>query len=155
MKKLILLSLCLFAGVSPLVAASDKVLVNVDKHGLALQGYDAVAFFTQHQPVLGSAQFQSTYGTATYDFASAADKAAFDKDPAKYAPQFGGYCAYGVSRGHTAPVEVAAFQIVDGRLLMQYDTDIRDSFNEDTQGNLKLAQQKWPALVDQDGKVAK
>jgi len=155
MKKLILLSLCFFAGVLPLLAASDKVLVNVDKHGVALQGYDPVAFFAQQKPVKGSAQFQSTYCTATYNFVSTTDKAAFDKDPAKYAPQFGGYCAYGVAHGKTVPIEVDAFQIVDGRLLMQYDADIRDTFNEDTQGNLKLAQQKWPALVDQQGKAAK
>ncbi|MGA2051832.1 MAG: YHS domain-containing (seleno)protein [Opitutales bacterium] len=155
MKKLILLSLFVFAAVSPLLAADEKVLVNVDQHGLALQGYDPVAFFTQHKPVKGSAQFQGTYGTATYYFASTEDQAAFAKDPAKYAPQFGGFCAYGVAHGKTVPIEVDAFQIVDGRLLMQYDQDIRDSFNEDTQGNFLLAEKKWPTLVEQDGKAAK
>jgi YHS domain-containing protein len=155
MKKLILLCLLAFAAVSPLRAAADKILVNVDKHGLALQGYDPVAFFIQHKPVKGSAQFQGTYCTATYYFASAEDQAAFAKDPAKYAPQFGGFCAYGVAHGKTVPIEVDAFQIVDGRLLMQYDQDIRDTFNEDTQGNFLTAEKKWPTLVNESGKVAK
>jgi YHS domain-containing protein len=153
MKKLILLALGFFLCASPVFAAGEKALVNVDTHGVALQGCDPVAFFTQHKPVHGTAQLESTYHTAIYYFASAEDKAAFDKDPAKYEPQFGGFCAYGVSRGKTVEIDVNAFQIVNGRLLMQYDTDIRDTFNEDTKGNLKLADQKWPALVDKNGKI--
>jgi len=70
----------------------------------------------------------------------------------KYEPQFGGYCAYGVSHDKLAPVEIDAFQIVDGKLYMQYSKSIRDSFNEDQKGNLGKAMQNWPGLVEKKGK---
>ncbi len=121
---------------------------NVDKEGVALQGYDPVAFFTDHKPVLGKKEFHSAYHGATYRFASAEHQKMFEKDAAKYEPQFGGYCAYGVAKGHTAPIKVDAFQIVNGRLLMQYDTGVRDKFNQDQKGNLETADRKWPQLSD-------
>lgn len=132
--------------------AFAKELSNLDSSGIALQGYDPVAFFTDHKPVKGNAQFQSAYHGAKYYFASADHKATFDKEPAKYEPQFGGYCAYGASRGHKAPIKIEAWQIVNGRLLMQYDLDVKDDFNKDQQGNLKKADQNWPGLVDKYGK---
>jgi hypothetical protein len=89
---------------------------------------------------------------ATYLFASREHHDLFAKEPAKYEPQFGGYCAYGVSRNKLAPVEVEAFQIVDGKLLMQYNKGIRDDFNKDTKGNLSKANANWPGLVDSKGK---
>jgi YHS domain-containing protein len=135
-------------------AGSDKVLLNVDKEGVGIQGYDPVGFFTDHKPVKGSPAFSSAYHGVAYHFASAEHKAAFDAEPAKYEPQFGGYCAYGVSRDNASPIKVEAFQIVDGRLLMQYSLKVRDLFNEDTQGNLKLADQKWPSLVEKKGTPA-
>jgi YHS domain-containing protein len=132
--------------------AGEKTLINLDSNGLAIQGYDPVAFFTEHRPVKGNPQFSSSYNGAKYNFASAANKSAFDASPAKYEPQFGGYCAYAASKGHTAPVKVEASQVLNGRLLMQYDLEVRDKFNEDPQANLKLADKNWPGLVDKYGK---
>ncbi len=120
--------------------------VNVDQSGTALQGYDPVAFFTDGKPAAGKEEFHSSYHDATYRFASAEHQQMFEKDPAKYEPQFGGYCAYGVTQGHLAPVKVDAFQIVDGRLLMQYDTKVTKEFNKDQAGNLKPADEKWPVV---------
>jgi len=132
--------------------AAGKQLLNLDSNGIAIQGYDPVAFFTEHKPVKGVRQFHSEYNGAKYLFASADDKTAFDKEPAKYEPQFGGYCAYGASRGKTAPIKIEAWQIVNDRLLMQYDLDIKGEFNKDQQGTLKKADQNWPGLVDKYGK---
>lgn len=132
--------------------ASGKQLLNLDSNGVAIQGYDPVAFFTQHKPVKGNQQFSSQYNGAKYLFASAEDKTLFDQAPSKYEPQFGGYCAYGVSRGSRAPVKIEAWQIVNDRLLMQYDLDIKDAFNKDQPGTLKKADQNWPGLVDKYGK---
>lgn len=132
--------------------AASKQLLNLDSSGISIQGYDPVAFFTEHKPVRGVQQFHSEYNGAKYFFASADDKAAFDKEPAKYEPQFGGYCAYGVSRGSRAPIKIEAWQIVNDRLLMQYDLDIKGEFNKDQQGTLKKADQNWPGLVDKYGK---
>jgi YHS domain-containing protein len=119
---------------------------NLEKSGRALQGYDPVAFFTQKKPVKGDPNISSKFNGGTYYFAAKADKELFDKDPAKYAPQFGGYCAYGVSKGDLVKIEVDAFQIVDGRLLLQYSKGIRDKFNKDTKGNLKTADANWPTV---------
>ena len=150
MKTLAILTLvALLAGVA---VAGSKTLVNVDKGGTGLQGYDPVAYFTDHRPVKGNPQFSSTYNGVRYNFASAEHEALFDATPAKYEPQFGGFCAYGVSRGHTVPVQVEAFSIVNGRLLLQYDLKVRDQFNEDPQGNLKSADEKWPQLVEKQGR---
>jgi YHS domain-containing protein len=147
--KRLLLFVVLFAAVA--TSAQNKSLLNLDKNGVALQGYDPVAFFTQNRPVMGNPQFESKYAGARYFFSSAEDKALFDANPAKYEPQFGGFCAYGVSRGHTVPIKIEAFQIVNGRLLMQYDLGVKNDFNKDPQGNLQKADQNWPGLVEKQG----
>lgn len=133
-------------------AFADKNLINLDKQGIALQGHDPVAFFTEKKPVKGDPKFQSTYKGGQYYFASAENKAAFDADPSKYEPQFGGFCAYGVSRGYTVPIKIEAFQIVNDRLLMQYDFGAQKSFNKDPQANLRKADENWPKLVEKQGR---
>lgn len=135
----------LMLGCASGLHAADKKL-NLDKQGLAIQGYDPVAFFTQHKPVKGNPQFQSQYHGGTYYFASAEDKAMFDANAEKYEPSFGGFCAYGVSRNKLVEIDVEAFQIVDGRLLLQYSKGVQKDFNKDTQGNLAKADKNWPGL---------
>jgi YHS domain-containing protein len=132
--------------------ADGKTLVNLDKQGIALQGYDAVGFFTEKRPVKGDPNFQSTYKGARYYFASEANKQVFDANPAKYEPQFGGFCAYGVSRGYTVPIKIEAFQILNDRLLMQYDFGAQKEFNKDPQSNLRKADENWPKLVEKQGR---
>lgn len=149
MKKLFVV-LTLFSVLSTIAIAKD--LLNLDRTGVAIQGYDPVAFFTDNRPVKGNSQFQSDYRGAKYYFASAEHKEAFDKEPAKYEPQFGGYCAYGASQGHPAPIKIEAWQIVNGRLLMQYDLGVKDKFNKDQEGNLHKADQNWPGIVEKYGK---
>ncbi len=149
MKKALLFLICIIA--SQQVFAQSKTLLNLDKAGVAIRGYDPVAFFTQGKPVKGQPQFESRYNGARYLFASAEDKATFDANPAKYEPQFGGFCAYGASQGHTAPVKIEAFQIVNGRLLMQYDLGVKKEFNKDQQGNLQKADKNWPSIVQKEG----
>jgi YHS domain-containing protein len=129
-----------------------KTLLNLDKDGVAIQGYDPVAFFTDPKPVKGKPEFPARRNSAVYYFASKEHRELFKKDPSKYEPAFGGYCAYGVSRGKLVEIDVEAFQIVDGRLLLQYSKGVRDDFNKDTKGNLGKADGKWPGLVDKKGK---
>lgn len=144
--------LLLGVGLAAQAHAQSKTLLNLDKSGLAVQGYDVVAYFTDGKPAKGNPQFASSYGGGTYHFASAEHKATFDKEPAKYAPQFGGYCAWAVSKNSLAKIEPDAFQIVGGRLLLQYDTSIREKFSKDTTGNLAKADGNWPGLVAKKGK---
>ena len=134
------------------VLAQTKNLLNLDKSGVAIQGYDPVGFFTDNKPVKGSSQWVAKRDGATYQFASKEHRDLFLKDPMKYEPVFGGYCAYGVSRNKLAQVDVEAFQIVDGKLLMQYSKGVRDDFNKDTKGNLEKAHSNWPGLLEKNGK---
>jgi YHS domain-containing protein len=150
MKKLVIVSMLLLVMVTAAVA--EKRLINVDKNGLALKGYDPVAYFTENRPVKGDAKFQSTFNGATYYFASAANKKTFEADPNKYEPQFGGFCAYAASQGHTAKIEPDAFEVLNGRLLLQYDRSVRDLFNKDQQGNLAKADRNWPSIVQKEGR---
>src|SRR5262249_40770483 len=144
-------ALLITLGLAISASAQTKTLLNLDKSGVAIQGYDPVAFFTEHHPVKGKPELTSMHDGATYHFASQTDKDLFDKEPATYEPVFGGCCAYGVSRDKLAPIDVDAFQIVDGKLLLQYSKSIRDNFNQDQKGNLVKATQNWPALVNKNG----
>ena len=150
MRKLGLL-LLLLTSTTPLFAQT-RSLLNLDKNGLAVQGYDIVAFFTENKPVKGKMDFKSVHRGATYYFASAENKARFDKEPQKYEPAFGGFCAYGVSRNKLVEIDPEAFQVVDGHLLLQYSKGVRKDFNNDTQGNLSKANANWPVLVEKKGK---
>jgi YHS domain-containing protein len=149
-KKLSLLILAL--GLALPAFAQSKTLLNLDKEGIAIQGYDPVAFFTDNKPVKGKPEFPARHGGATYLFATREHRDLFKADPAKYEPMFGGYCAYGVSRGKLVEIDVNAFQIVDGRLLLQYSKGVRDDFNQDGKGNLSKAESNWPGLVEKKGK---
>ena len=137
------------------VHAEDVRLVNVDANGVILDGYDPVAFFTDGTPVQGSAAHQTLYRGATYHFASAEHKAMFDKEPAKYEPQFGAFCAYAVSVGRTAPIDVSTFSIVNGRLVVQHNARAVSLWTKDVQGNLKNADKYWPAVAKNGGKQIK
>jgi YHS domain-containing protein len=150
MKKIIL-SLILATLALP-VLAQTKTLLNLDKTGVAIQGYDPVAFFTDGKPVKGEEKFLIKHEGAIYFFASKEHKDLFKADPAKYTPEFGGYCAYGVSRNKLVEIDVDAFQIADGKLLLQYSKGVRDDFNSDKVGNLAKAKANWPALVTKKGK---
>jgi len=144
--------LVLFVVLALPTFAQNKTLLNLDKTGVAIQGYDPVAFFTDNKPVKGDEKFLVKHGGAIYFFASKEHRDLFKADPAKYEPVFGGYCAYGVSRNKLVEIDVDAFQIVDGKLLLQYSKGVRDDFNKDTKGNLTKADANWPALVAKKGK---
>ena len=150
MKKLSLLILA--AGLALPVFAQTKTLLNLDKTGVAIQGYDPVGFFTDHQPVKGNPKYVTKRDGAIYFFASKEHKELFAQDPAKYEPAFGGYCAYGVSRNKLVEIDVEASQVVDGKLLLQYSKGVRDDFNQDVKGNLAKADANWPALLAKKGK---
>src|SRR5512135_2769630 len=117
MKRFILLqSLVLLAITRPALALDP-----IDKTGgVAIRGYDPVAYFTESKPVEGSKQFTFEWQGATWRFASAANRDLFAKTPEKYAPQYGGYCAYAVSQGHTATIDPQRWRIVDGKLYLNY-----------------------------------
>ena len=145
---LIGLALAAAVAVPALADHGGKHLVNVNKDGVLVDGYDVVAYFTDGKPMMGRAELASRHDGATYWFASADHKALFDAEPAKYAPQFGGFCAYAVSRKGLRPIDPAVFHFVDGRLFLQHTKKAYDLFERDETGNTKKADANWPKLVE-------
>ncbi len=142
--------LTLIAGVSaitlvaPLAHAKEKWFVD---GGYAIRGYDPVAYFTLGAPTEGVDEFVSGYDGATFRFASAQNKALFDADPAKYAPQYGGYCAYAVSKGATATTQPDAWTVYEGKLYLNFNTTVREIWSEDIPGNIAKANANWPGVL--------
>lgn len=128
-----------------------KFLVNVDASGVALQGHDPVGFFHDNHPVKGDASHQSAYRGAIYWFSSAENQAEFERDPARYEPQFGGFCGYAASIDTISPIDVNYFQILDGRLVLQHNAKAWRLWNEDVPANLRKADANWPGLVADNG----
>lgn len=146
MRKLFFATIALF--VAARIATAGEAL-NVDKNGLALQGYDPVGYFTDNKPVKGDPKFSAVYKGGTYYFASAAHEKTFKSDPAKYAPQFGGFCGYAASINKLAPIEVEYFQVLHGRLILQHNEKAWKLWHQDVEGNLKKADANWPTLSQQ------
>lgn len=139
--------LALVVGAMSSVAQAGED-VNADKTGVAIGGYDPVAYFTDGKPVKGSFQIASTHGGATYWFASKEHKALFDASPEKYTPQFGGYCAFGVSIAKKLNGDPMVWKIVDGKLYLNVNSAIAEKFNENVSGVIAGADAKWPAIKD-------
>ncbi len=115
--------------------------------GLAIGGYDPVAYFTDGKPVEGEERFSLDHDGTTWRFASAANRDTFKADPAKYAPQYGGFCAYAVSQGYTAKIEPDAWRIVDGKLYLNYSTSVNRRWAEDIKGYIEAGDRNWPEIV--------
>ena len=126
------------------VNAADAV-INKDQNGLALKGYDAVAYFDQGKAVAGKKDFEHPWMGANWRFSTVENRDLFAKNPEKYAPQFGGYCAFGVTGGYLAPTDPTAWKVVEGKLYLNYDSDIQKKWSADIPGNIKKANEKWPA----------
>lgn len=128
---------------------------NLNKEGVILDGYDPVAFFTDNQPVKGNPQFRFKYEDATYYFTSQQHLDSFKTAPEKYKPQFGGWCAYAVSLGRVAPIDVSTFSIVNDRLFLQHNQRAVKGWNKDVQGNVAKADKYWPQVSAGKGKQIK
>ncbi len=115
---------------------------------LAIHGYDAVAYFNSNQAQIGSAAFTVKYQGAAFRFVNEENKRAFEKQPAHYAPQFGGFCAYGVALGAKFDGDPRLFAIVDGKLYFNLSPDIQKKWQEDVAGNIKKADANWPKIED-------
>ncbi len=142
-----LIYLATLVGLAAVVHAGE--VINIDKNGLALQGYDPVGYFTDGKPVKGSAEFTASYKGGTYQFASAEHRDMFKESPAKYEPQFGGFCGYAASINKLAPIEVDKFQVLHDRLILQHNKKAWDLWHQDVEGNLKKADANWPTLTQQ------
>ncbi len=115
--------------------------------GLAIRGADPVAFFTAGAPTTGDAAHSLMWKGATWQFASAENMALFEANPEAYAPQFGGYCAFAMSKGSIASSVPEAWSIVDGKLYLNYSVNVRTIWSEDIPGNIARAESFWPDIL--------
>ena len=142
---LALLAAVLFA-VQDARAAKSEVFTGLEK-GVAVGGYDPVAYFSDGKPVKGSQSIALEYKGATWRFSSEANRSKFESDPGKYAPQYGGYCAWAVSRGYTAKGDPRAWTVVDGKLYLNYNLDVRSTWEKNIPGNIAAANSNWPKVL--------
>ncbi|MCU0854511.1 MAG: YHS domain protein [Rhodobacteraceae bacterium] len=115
--------------------------------GIAIDGTDAVAYFTQAAPVAGLAEHQVEWQGAIWRFVSEANRAAFAADPSAYAPQYGGWCAWAVAEGYTASTVPEAWAIVDDRLYLNYSRRVQRQWSRDIPGNIARADANWPGVL--------
>ena len=120
-----------------------------EKDGAAIRGYDPVAYFSDGKPAKGSAQHKVQHKGSTFHFASKANQDAFAANPAKYAPQYGGFCAFGVSSGYKAAIDPAAFTVVNGKLYLNYNRDVQKKWSADIPGYVTKADKNWPSVSAQ------
>ena len=132
----------------PLAAQSAKPPVFTDfRSKLALDGYDAVAYFKGGKPVKGVDAHAVSWNGATWRFASAENKTAFEADPKAFAPQFGGYCAWAVSEGYTAKGDPNHWRIVDNKLYLNYNASVQTSWAKDIPRRIVKGDKNWPTVL--------
>lgn len=117
--------------------------------GKAIKGYDPVAFFKESKPVKGSDKFQYKWKDATWFFSTSENLEAFKADPEKYAPQYGGYCAYGTSQGHKAPTQTDTWTVANDKLYFNYNDKVKELWTKDQANLIKVADEKWPEVKGQ------
>lgn len=128
------------------IASAQKSPVYVTNDG-AIRGYDPVAYFKNGEPVKGSESFTFEWEGAEWLFSSQENLEAFKAEPEKYAPQFGGYCAYAVGNGYTYESSPKAWRIVDGKLYLNYSKGIQKKWEADRDALIKKAEENWPGVV--------
>lgn len=142
MLRSILTTLTLALG---LVGSALAGTVN-EVNGIAIKGFDPVAYFTEGRPVAGSPDHAASHEGATFLFASAANRDRFLADPGRYAPRYGGFCAFGTARGYKADTQPEAFSIVGDRLYLNYNLAVREEWSKDIPGQIAKADARWPEV---------
>ena len=146
-RKLVLAALVLALWAAPASAKEDPIYTSTFSD-LAVSGYDAVAYFTEGNPVEGRSDHEFEWSGATWRFASAENLAAFKADPEAFAPQYGGYCAWAVSQGYTASTDPTAWRIVEGKLYLNYSHGVQSQWEQDIPGNIAKGDDNWPKVLE-------
>jgi YHS domain-containing protein len=130
---------------------ASEARMNVDSNGVILMGYDPVAYFTRRKAVKGNPAIHTRFGGAIYYFVSVADKVAFSKNPSRYVPQYGAFCAYHLSKGELKDSNPAAFFIYEGKLYVCSASDSAKEFSSDINENIRKADENWVPLSRAQG----
>lgn len=132
---------------APAALADQPAIFKPFLSDLAVSGFDPVAYFKGNGPTPGDAGLEYAWQGAKWRFASAENRAAFKANPQKYAPQFGGYCAWAVSQGYTAKGDPKFWRIVDGKLYLNYDGEVQKKWEKDIPGLVAKGNANWPAIL--------
>ncbi len=142
MKKLLI---CIIAlGFSLNTFAQSISFTNTN--GTAIKGYDPVAYFTEQKAVEGNKDFAYDWSGSKWLFSSEANLETFKANPQKFAPQYGGYCAYGTSENHLSPTDPNAWTIVDGKLYLNYNKKVKELWSKDIPTRIQKADENWTTL---------
>jgi YHS domain-containing protein len=114
----------------------------------AIRGYDPVAYHRELRPVEGTSQFTHEWKGATWRFSSAANRDLFKANPEKYAPQYGGYCAFGVANGYAVSIDPEAWAVVEGKLYLNYSKSVQADWKKDVPGFIRKADANWPKVLE-------
>ena len=147
MKKLSLLAAGILFSVLTVSAQKSAVF---EQSGKAIRGYDPVAYFTEAKLVLGKDEFVYNWNNTNWHFASQQNLDSFKVNPEKYAPQYGGYCAYGLSDGHKAPTSPDAWTIVNGKLYLNYNIKVKEYWSKNRDERIEKANKNWPDIKDKE-----
>ncbi len=132
---------------NPFADKAEGVVNTLGTEGVAIRGYDPVAYFTEGEPREGKPEFSTEYKGAKWQFASSENKALFESDPDKYEPAYGGFCAYGVAQNYLVKIEPDAWAIRNGRLYLNYDRNVQSQWAEKPDEYIQQADEKWPELI--------
>jgi YHS domain-containing protein len=145
-----IIALCIVGAglaVSPAAVAEKPPVYTGVFDDLAVGGYDPVAYFTTGKPTEGTTAHEYKYKNATWRFATAANLEAFKTNPDKYAPQYGGYCAWAAAQGYTAKGDPKAWKLFNGKLYLNYDANIQKKWEADIPGFIARGDANWPAIL--------
>ena len=148
-RRTILASAMSLACLHPAFASEPAIFTTTlgEKAGVAVGGYDTVSYFQNGDPQLGKTEFATSWQGVSWRFANAANLAAFQANPEKYAPQYGGYCADGVAAGDAASSNPLAWTIVRGKLYLNSSTYVRKTWLSNVEGKISKADANWPAVL--------
>ena len=137
------LYLLFFLAFCPSIFAAEALF---SSNGVAINGYDAVSYHLEQQPRKGDVTHQYQWKGASWQFSNAHNKALFIANPEKYAPQYGGFCAYAASKNALAPTDPQAWTVRDGKLYLNFSTAVRSRWQQDVIDNIRIADGNWPGL---------
>jgi YHS domain-containing protein len=147
MKKIILIATGILFTILSVNAQKSAVFEKSDK---AIRGYDPVAYFTEGKPVQGKEEFVYNWNNSNWYFSSQQNLNLFKTNPEKYAPQYGGYCAYGLSNGYKASTVPEAWTIVNGKLYLNYSLKVRNTWDKNRAERIANADKNWPQIKDKE-----
>lgn len=139
MKKIVFIVIAFLS----ITAQAQKSSEYNQENGIALQGFDPVAYFESSKAIKGTKEFSVTHNGVVYQFSSEKNKALFLNNPIHYEPQYGGYCAYGMSNGYKAPIEPEAFTIVNGKLYLNYSLKVKETWVKEQSARIAKANKNW------------